>query len=1089
MLNIYSQPLNDLPVVNSIPTSAFEFIKFGELPVNEYAGLPNISIPIYTLKDGDLSLPIALSYHAGGIRVAEEASWVGLGWSLNFGNIVQIINDKDDLDPETTKVLPDYYFSPYKFEFPQYYDYPYVGPVGGNPLPVSNGIHQTNPQHSFVYFTDYYIGLNGAWNRNPNLFNAEISGSLWPNAVDSEPDIFKASFLGHSVEFMFEFENYSNEIVVFTKNYKVNRLSDGWRIITPNGVKYYFQVLDEVVSDVSNGISDGHYSYNPVQDVQSRVWHLTKIESPKNRTITLNYEETAYIKNLPSFTQKIKYFTFLSVDGYLNDVTRQVNNFTSGQPGSQSNPNYLSESFSVCKSLPFKRYYLSSIEVSDGIIEFIVSGREDIIGDVKLDQIILKNPKNTIIKQFNFSYSYFIGHNNGGSALDHPTATSFFSIKTANELNYRLKLNSFQEVGNANYSFTYNSTALPSKASYAVDYWGFYNGITTNSSLISNPTHLGIENMQCNGNDRRAYLQSTKAGVLEEIKYPTGGKTVFDYELHTFLNSEGVGNTTGSGLRIKEMIDYTDNKVAKMTRYSYENGKSIVPLKNYAKNIGYSHFHLNTSCNSSHHFYNYFFNIISGHNFYTSSNLGSGNFIGYSKVTKENIDRFGNNNGSIITHYSNNPDIFAHDVLLDMALPPRKNTAFQENGVLLSSLVLNKNGDTLRHTINEYYPKQLSTIRYGAKTAAQGIKYWKTIILGDVHCSWKSQDLIGFYPIYTVTSLLKSSTVKEYLNDGIFEVKEEYAYTPNNLLRSITKNNSNGDAVVSTYFYPQDKAGTLMTLLVNANRLNDPVETFINNNGRLQVERKDFANYNGNIWLNSISESKDGAAENFYYTINNIVYDNKGNPTYYRTIDGLSYSNIFDNYNQQIAKITNCIIDKAYTSFEFNSDKGGWYYNENGNLNAYDNLTSRSGNSSYIIYNGGSISKYIAPGTYELSYWIKGGSISINGCTIEDIESSSGSNGWVRHRKKIIIAESTPQAVQIHCGNGGPNVRIDDLRLHYVDAQMTSYTHDPLVGVTSITDPNGRTIFYEYDELGRLKTVRDEDGNILEHHEYNYYQE
>jgi YD repeat-containing protein len=53
-------------------------------------------------------------------------------------------------------------------------------------------------------------------------------------------------------------------------------------------------------------------------------------------------------------------------------------------------------------------------------------------------------------------------------------------------------------------------------------------------------------------------------------------------------------------------------------------------------------------------------------------------------------------------------------------------------------------------------------------------------------------------------------------------------------------------------------------------------------------------------------------------------------------------------------------------------------------------------------------------------------------------------------------------------------------------AMITTYTYDPLIGVTSITDPRGSIIYYEYDDFNRLKQVKDQDGNILSKNDYNY---
>lgn len=66
------------------------------------------------------------------------------------------------------------------------------------------------------------------------------------------------------------------------------------------------------------------------------------------------------------------------------------------------------------------------------------------------------------------------------------------------------------------------------------------------------------------------------------------------------------------------------------------------------------------------------------------------------------------------------------------------------------------------------------------------------------------------------------------------------------------------------------------------------------------------------------------------------------------------------------------------------------------------------------------------------------------------------------------------------------SVWFDDIRFQPSDAQMTSYTYDPLFGMTSQTDPNGITTYYEYDDFGRLIRIKDSDGNVIRETEYNY---
>lgn len=67
---------------------------------------------------------------------------------------------------------------------------------------------------------------------------------------------------------------------------------------------------------------------------------------------------------------------------------------------------------------------------------------------------------------------------------------------------------------------------------------------------------------------------------------------------------------------------------------------------------------------------------------------------------------------------------------------------------------------------------------------------------------------------------------------------------------------------------------------------------------------------------------------------------------------------------------------------------------------------------------------------------------------------------------------------------------LDNLRndSRFSNTQVTTYTYDPLIGVTSITPPSGIREVYIYDTTNRLKEVRENSisGNILKSYYYHY---
>jgi YD repeat-containing protein len=71
-------------------------------------------------------------------------------------------------------------------------------------------------------------------------------------------------------------------------------------------------------------------------------------------------------------------------------------------------------------------------------------------------------------------------------------------------------------------------------------------------------------------------------------------------------------------------------------------------------------------------------------------------------------------------------------------------------------------------------------------------------------------------------------------------------------------------------------------------------------------------------------------------------------------------------------------------------------------------------------------------------------------------------------------------------GSQGLPAYYDDVRFVPSDAQMTTYTYDPLVGMTSVSDNFGRVTKYGFDGFNRLEEIRDNEGFIQEKYHYNY---
>jgi YD repeat-containing protein len=204
-------------------------------------------------------------------------------------------------------------------------------------------------------------------------------------------------------------------------------------------------------------------------------------------------------------------------------------------------------------------------------------------------------------------------------------------------------------------------------------------------------------------------------------------------------------------------------------------------------------------------------------------------------------------------------------------------------------------------------------------------------------------------------------------------------------------------------------------------------------------------------------------------------YDTYGNPLDLAKESDGRQSFLWDYSNTMpVAKVSNAsAAEIAYTSFEADG-KGNWTFS---GLGFYD-ASAPTGNKVFDLPYTNPISRSgLTAGTYIVSYWSKSGQYAVSGSA----SSITGRtlSGWTYYEHKVPNPASGTITIT---GNG----LIDELRLYPEKAQMSTYTFEPLVGMTTGCDASGRITYYQYDGYNRLVMVRDENRKILSRYCYNF---
>lgn len=532
---------------------AAAFEQVAEIPVGNYTGTPNISIPLYTLECGEIKVPISLDYLGTAIRVNQEASWVGLNWMLNAGGAI------------TTQLSPSYDTSggspgeekrAWRYlmnKAPMRITYPNGGSYNNKIGYKIDGLH---PDWCGSFGKNWFYSSNCSIIEDTINYYNDLPPQVYNIALthgDGESPRYHATFLGNTISFVWDRIKEEFFITGEAKGFKIEgHRQSGLTIIDGNGNRYDFYAIEM-------GNPEG-VNIDPSLSRIDYTYYLSKITSSSGKTVQFHYMQKGYIHPVYSVNEQMydKSYPYDALNSFAKNHSPMIWNSVGNNAS-----NHI-RTLSAYYTLRPQR--LVSITTENQIVKFVLSSQKriDIHGeDYNLQKIEIYRKESAtttkLIKRFCFDYSYSQKNTVGGNTVKDLLGNTYNQWFGNDEFMYcRLMLNKVWEEGvnsagatikKPAYIFSYCPINLPCKASAAIDYWGHYNGkeniIGTTHTLI--PRAINKDNydgtysfpdnyIRQKGANRLADEDFMKAGMLTSIQYPTGGSVSFEYEPNDFTN-------------------------------------------------------------------------------------------------------------------------------------------------------------------------------------------------------------------------------------------------------------------------------------------------------------------------------------------------------------------------------------------------------------------------------------------------------------------------------------------------------------------------------------------------------------------------
>lgn len=1114
--------------------------KYVDAPISLATGTPEISIPIYEISIGNFKLPISLSYHAGGFRVEEESSWVGLGWSLQAGGVI-------------TRT-------------------------------IRGGADSGTRDAFFNNYTGQELSTQGGQSYKDLFRLAQFH-------PDGMPDLYIYNFTGHSGKFI----NINGVKLLPKKPILVTPGSLSFEIIDEQGNKYFFSEIESAktrsgttvatnekiswylssITTPTNDVINFYYKstefFQSVNISESKSYKQLITGRWESESISANsFTTTLYGKELERITWsqgsvelysaydrediskpqgsagalRLKTIKVMDKAGKINKMFHLQHGYFG--PAASTNP--------LTKRLKL----LSVVEDLQPEVDFALSST---LKSYKFEynsgiELPSKNSKSQD------HWGYYNGKSNTslvppmyngptigdecGSISDinleptRDTDTTMVKACLLTKMNYPTGGFTKYVYESHDYGFIGNAPVPQKNVRTNVDADNALVSAYTNNSNYTPSTRsthtetFTINDAQCakiwinilypplweDGSLSQAKIELFKGGsLIKHFKQTDNGDNFLSLTpgQYTLVATGTMNGSTASaiayyedfdilttmkryagGVRVKKIIenDGLGSNIVRRITYNSNNNPvissgSLLEEPNYYKWY-HTWYQPPTSEGDPEPDWCVFSDIY--HLSVTSSSqiaLGGGNHISYNEVQV----LYGENgeNGKTISTFTTFSNL-THGTESDVSW---------RRGLLLTTTEYNNAGAKLRFNQNEY----------GFIT--QDLYYGLTVEdTGNHPCA--TQNNAGAFDVHyrqTISILsselyaLKSSYTEEYVQGGnpLKSYTNYYYDNVTHLQPTRIVNTLNNKKLITQSSYPEDYINTTgfvadlksAHIIVPLERITWQENLTGTNTGILEGQL--FIYKAGGRGLleevKSLELSKPLGYNAFKFANRNmgVLPPNDLSGSYDPFSGYVSKSTItYDGYFNPIQVISQNGIPTSYiwgyqNDFPIakvtnaNNNKiayTGFENDSEGNWDAYNSNSSnaRTGKKGYI----GNLTKSNIPtDTYLITLWVKDATGTPTIANLTPKEISEAIDGW-----KLFRWEASLSGQLIISSNGST---IDDVRLCPVNSLMTTIIYDPLKGPLSFTDSNNVISYYEYDLTGRLKNIRDNRRNILKHFDYQYF--